>query len=134
MQLALLQRCDCASTVGLRPTRNEMQSRHRAFNGSLPCRLEMITAEASTQLCTCVFDCNVPLLRRYIKAGILVNAGNFDSRTALHLAAAEGNLAAVRLRCTVTVPQSPLQCHVTHAEHYASTLLDRWFATVAHSP
>ena len=72
---------------------------HRAANGSLLCRLEMITAEASTQLCTCVFDCNVPLLRRYIKAGILVNAGNFDSRTALHVAAAEGNLAAVRLRC-----------------------------------
>ena len=55
----------------------------------------MTPAEASTQLCTCVFDCNVPLLRRYMKAGILVSAGNFDSRTALHVAAAEGNLAAV---------------------------------------
>ena len=59
----------------------------------------MTTGEAATQLCTCVFDCNVPLLRRFIKAGILVNAGNFDSRTALHVAAAEGNLAAVRLLC-----------------------------------
>ena len=56
----------------------------------------MSSAEAATQLCTCVFDCNVPLLRRYMKAGILVNAGNFDSRTALHVATAEGNLAAVR--------------------------------------
>ena len=56
----------------------------------------MAPAEAATQLCTCVFDCNVPLLRRYLKAGILVNAGNFDSRTALHVAAAEANLAAVR--------------------------------------
>ena len=56
----------------------------------------MTSGEAATQLCTCVFDCNVPLLRRYMKAGILVNAGNFDSRTALHVAAAEGNLAAVR--------------------------------------
>ncbi len=64
-----------------------------------PCRLEMSSAEAATQLCTCVFDCNVPLLRRYMKAGILVNAGNFDSRTALHVAAAEGNLAAVRPYC-----------------------------------
>ena len=57
----------------------------------------MAPAEAATQLCTCVYDCNVPLLRRFIKAGILVNAGNFDSRTALHVAAAEGNVAAVRL-------------------------------------
>jgi len=58
-------------------------------------RLDIARPEAATQLCTCVFDCNVPLLRRYIKAGIIVNAGNFDSRTALHVAAAEGNLAAV---------------------------------------
>jgi hypothetical protein len=57
----------------------------------------MTPAEAATQLCTCVHDCNVPLLRRFIKAGILVNAGNFDSRTALHVAAAEGNVTAVRL-------------------------------------
>ena len=64
--------------------------------GASGCRLEMTSGEAATQLCTCVFDCNVPLLRRYMKAGILVNAGNFDSRTALHVAAAEGNLAAVR--------------------------------------
>jgi ankyrin repeat protein len=41
----------------------------------------------------------VPLLRRYIKAGITVNAANFDQRTALHVAAAEGNLAAVRRSC-----------------------------------
>ena len=66
----------------------------------------MTTAEASTQLCTCVFDCNVPLLRRYIKAGILVNAGNFDSRTALHVAAAEGNLAAVCLLCETELMMS----------------------------
>lgn len=59
------------------------------------CRLDVAPAEAATQLCTCVFDCNVPLLRRYIKAGALVNSGNFDSRAALHVAAAEGNLAAV---------------------------------------
>jgi hypothetical protein len=57
----------------------------------------MAPSEAATQLCTCVYDCNVPLLRRYIKAGILVNAGNFDSRAALHVAAAEGNVAAVCL-------------------------------------
>ena len=102
MHLALhnvLQRYDCALTAGLRPTCNGTQPSHRVSNSSLLCRLEVTTAEASTQLCTCVFDCNVPLLRRYIKAGILVNAGNFDSRTALHLAAAEANLAAVRLLC-----------------------------------
>lgn len=64
----------------------------------LPCadRLDLPSTEAAAHVCTCVFDCNVPLLRRFIKAGIAVNAGNFDKRTALHVAAAEGNLAAVR--------------------------------------
>ncbi len=59
------------------------------------CRLDLPSAETATHLCMSVFDCNVPLLRRYIKAGITVNAANFDKRTALHVAAAEGNLAAV---------------------------------------
>lgn len=58
-------------------------------------RLDLPSTEAAAHLCTCVFDCNVPLLRRFIKAGISVNAGNFDKRTPLHVAAAEGNLAAV---------------------------------------
>ena len=53
--------------------------------------------EAAHALCTCVSECDVPLLRRYLKAGVRVNAANFDQRTALHVAAAEGNLAAVRL-------------------------------------
>ncbi|KAK9901237.1 hypothetical protein WJX75_001780 [Coccomyxa subellipsoidea] len=59
--------------------------------------LDLPSTEAAAHVCTCVFDCNVPLLRRFIKAGIAVNAGNFDKRTALHVAAAEGNLAAVRV-------------------------------------
>ncbi len=71
----------------------------------------MPPTEAATALCTCVFDCNVPLLRRFIKAGAAVNAGNFDARTALHLAAAEGNLAAVGARYFMSRHQR-LQTHV----------------------
>ncbi len=60
-------------------------------------RLDLPSTEAAAHICTCVFECNVPLLRRFIKAGIAVNSGNFDKRTAVHVAAAEGNLAAVRI-------------------------------------
>ena len=47
-------------------------------------------------LCAAVFEGDLKLLRRLLRAGADVNAGDYDQRTALHVAAAEGNLAAVR--------------------------------------
>jgi ankyrin repeat protein len=35
--------------------------------------------------------------RRLLRCGADVNAGDYDARTALHVAAADGNLAAVKL-------------------------------------
>ena len=46
-------------------------------------------------LCTCVIECDLPLLRRYLRAGAPVDACDYDRRTALHCSAAEGNLAMV---------------------------------------
>ena len=40
------------------------------------------------------------LMRRYIKAGVDIDIGDYDQRTALHIAAAEVNLPAVRALCT----------------------------------
>ena len=40
---------------------------------------------------------DITRIRQLIAKGIPVPAGNFDSRTALHLAAAEGNLETVKL-------------------------------------
>ncbi len=51
----------------------------------------------AARLCTCVYLCDLPLLRRLMRAGALVNSGDYDKRTALHISAAEGNLAVVRL-------------------------------------
>ncbi|KAK9903334.1 hypothetical protein WJX75_003130 [Coccomyxa subellipsoidea] len=51
----------------------------------------------ASQLCTCVFEGDLPLLRRLVSAGAPADAGDYDKRTALHIAAAEGNTAAVRL-------------------------------------
>jgi len=51
----------------------------------------------AAQLCTCVFEGNLPLLRRLIRAGAAADAGDYDKRTALHIAAAEGNTAAVKI-------------------------------------
>ncbi len=51
----------------------------------------------ASQLCTCVFEGDLPLLRRLVSAGAPADAGDYDKRTALHIAASEGNTAAVRL-------------------------------------
>jgi ankyrin repeat protein len=52
----------------------------------------------AAQLCTFVFEGNLPALRRLVRAGADVDAGDYDRRTALHISAAEGNLQAVRGR------------------------------------
>eukprot|EP00884_Botryococcus_braunii_P021334 jgi/Botrbrau1/7885/Bobra.9_2s0059.2 len=51
----------------------------------------------AADLCTCVFECDLPLLRRFLQAGANPNSGDYDQRTAMHIAAAEGNVAAVRV-------------------------------------
>lgn len=72
------------------------------------CRLGLDRIDSASQLCTLVFKCDLPLLRRYLGAGINVNAGDYDDRTALHIAACESNLAVVR---------NPHACaEVIHAE------------------
>lgn len=53
--------------------------------------------EQAAVLCTAVFDGDLPQLRRLLRAGARVDAGDYDKRTGLHIAAAEGNLQAVRL-------------------------------------
>lgn len=53
--------------------------------------------ECASELCTCVSEGNLPLLRRLVSAGVPVNSADYDKRTALHISAAEGNLQAVRL-------------------------------------
>lgn len=47
-------------------------------------------------LCQCIFEGDMALMRRYIKAGVDIDIGDYDQRTALHIAAAEVNLPAVR--------------------------------------
>ncbi len=51
----------------------------------------------ASQLCTAVFEGDLPLLRRLLRAGALPDECDYDKRTALHIAAAEGNLLAVSL-------------------------------------
>ena len=48
-------------------------------------RLDMDRIEAAAQLCTLVFKCDLPLLRRFLAAGIPV-----DSGACLNLSGAEG--------------------------------------------
>jgi CRP-like cAMP-binding protein len=56
----------------------------------------MSEGQAASTLCQIVFDGDILKLRRLMKAKIQVNAGDYDGRTAAHIAAAEGNVAALK--------------------------------------
>ena len=55
-------------------------------------------------LCHSVYSGDTVLLQRMIRAGAQANKGDWDKRTALHIAAAEGNLAAVKVGGSMTTP------------------------------
>ena len=54
-------------------------------------------ATAASILCQMVFDGDTKALKRLVKANIQVDAGDYDKRTATHIAAAEGNLVALKV-------------------------------------
>jgi len=77
--------------------------------------LAMEESLAASVLCQAVFDGDTTLLKRLLRAGIKVDAADYDKRTAAHIAAAEGNVAAIKVL----------------ADHGADlTLKDRWMNTV----
>ncbi|KAF8054945.1 AKT1 [Scenedesmus sp. PABB004] len=59
--------------------------------------LQLSPAELASALCGMVLEGEEALLRRYIAAGADVAAGDYDKRTPLHIAAAEGKLSTVKL-------------------------------------
>lgn len=60
-------------------------------------KLCMPESLAASVLCQAVFDGDIVLLKRLLRAGIQVNAADYDKRTAAHIAAAEGNVSALRV-------------------------------------
>ena len=54
-------------------------------------------SDLSGRLCSLAAAEDVAMLRRYIAAGADVNVGDYDRRTALHIAAAEGKVEVVKL-------------------------------------
>ncbi|KAL4435944.1 hypothetical protein ABPG77_000706 [Micractinium sp. CCAP 211/92] len=68
--------------------------------------------EEASLLCNCVFGGEFGLLKRLLRAGAHVDQGDYDLRTALHIAAAEGNLPAVEL--------------LVNAGHANPFVRDRW--------
>lgn len=62
------------------------------------CRLVGHSAKNASVLCAAVADGDLMLLRRLLLAGADANDSDYDDRTALHIACAEGNVAAVRNR------------------------------------
>jgi ankyrin repeat protein len=52
---------------------------------------------AASIMCQVVYDGDIVMLRRLLRARIQVNASDYDKRSAAHIAAAEGNLAALKV-------------------------------------
>lgn len=63
-------------------------------NGAELC---MPASLAASVLCQTVFDGDIVLLKRLLKAGIPINAADYDMRTAAHIAVAEGSMAILRI-------------------------------------
>jgi ankyrin repeat protein len=59
-------------------------------------KLSMENTLAASTLCQTVYDNDLLTLRRLLRAGMPVNASDYDNRTAAHIAAAEGNLEALK--------------------------------------
>ena len=54
--------------------------------------LKMDECKAAVIICQAAYENDLATLRRYVENGISSNAADYDGRTALHLAACEGNL------------------------------------------
>jgi ankyrin repeat protein/CRP-like cAMP-binding protein len=59
--------------------------------------LRMKESLAASVLCQAVFDGDILFLKRLLRANIQINASDYDKRTSAHIAAAEGNVAALRV-------------------------------------
>ncbi len=59
--------------------------------------LSMSKNLVASSLCQAVYDGDILMLKRLLNAKIHVNAFDYDKRTAAHIAALEGNVAALKL-------------------------------------
>ena len=85
------------------------------MHAPLPRRLGFDEIRSAAELCTAAAKGNVALIRGYIRAGINVDAADYDKRTALHIAAAEGALDVVR-----SIAQSKFYARSTVMHHMAA--------------
>lgn len=92
----------------------------------------MPESRAASILCQAVFDGDILLLQRLIKAGIDVNSSDYDFRTPAHIASAEGNVSALRvlLQHGADITRSDRWQHTVLEEarrsQAARTLLEEW--------
>lgn len=56
----------------------------------------MSGVKSAALLCAAVYEGDMQLLRRLLRAGACADAEDYDKRTALHIAASDGNMPAVR--------------------------------------
>jgi ankyrin repeat protein len=59
-------------------------------------QLNVSGVKSAALLCSAVYEGDMQLLRRLLRAGARADAEDYDKRTALHIAASDGNMPAVR--------------------------------------
>lgn len=76
----------------------------------------------SALLCEAVYHRDFDMLQRLLQAKADANAGDYDKRTALHIAAAEGDLEAVSIGSIVQAIAAvqPKHCSSMPSMHYRS--------------
>jgi hypothetical protein len=59
-------------------------------------QLNVSGVKSAALLCAAVYEGDMQLLRRLLRAGARADAEDYDKRTALHIAASDGKMPAVR--------------------------------------
>lgn len=60
-------------------------------------RISIQDAKLAGIMCEAIFTANLPLIRRLLAAGGSPDVSDYDTRTPLHIGAAEGSLTAVKV-------------------------------------
>eukprot|EP00873_Tetraselmis_striata_P000688 jgi/Tetstr1/420952/TSEL_012012.t1 len=127
---------------GNRPMNDAVRHKQDAVTEILRARgsvLKMDECEAAVIMCQAAYENDLATLKRYVENGIPSNAADYDGRTALHLAACEGNLDIINYlleqegtdtNCVDAMGNTALEDAIRHGQRGAQKALREKGATL----